>query len=476
VNVVLFYPRGYGYAGKKPAVSTLAVTLPPIGIVSCAAVLRAAGHSVTVMDAACHYEISNDQWVERIIRCTPDIVGFSTLTASFFDAYDVCRRLKERMGSTIKTVFGGVHVSWGKKLILQQFDAIDCLIAGEGEYALRDLCDNKDPAAIRGLWYRENGTLKNGPDQTKTSLCAMDDLPFPAYDLLADFPRRYAMPLFTYPQGPGASIISSRGCVFACDFCDRSVFHTSFRWNSPEYTFELIKKMRADYGIRHFMFYDDLFTLNRDRVSRLCTLLRESGLGITFNCIVRIGHIDKALIDELKSAGRWMIHAGIESGDQDILNSFKGGLTLESIRHDVTMLHKSGLWVKGLFMMGFPGESAASIQKTIDFACSLPLKDANLTAFTPFPGAPLSRDIGKLGDFDQDFKNWSKMDCVNFLFVPKEVASKEVLEKLYRSFFPRFYNRPFMRMVFAKMIVQSPHSYWRLIKNLPAFLRYARNI
>jgi radical SAM superfamily enzyme YgiQ (UPF0313 family) len=218
------------------------------------------------------------------------------------------------------------------------------------------------------------------------------------------------------------------------------------------------------------MFYDDLFTLNRKRVATLCNLLRNAKLGVSFNCIVRIGHIDEDLIRELKSAGCWMVHVGIESGDQAILDSHKEGLRLEDIERDINRLYNAGLWVKGLFMIGFPGETEQSIRKTLQFAKRLPLKDINVTAFTPYPGAPIYRGIESLGEFTED---WNRMDCMDFVFVNKEIGSRETLEAYQRKFISEFYQRPFMRKVYRKMVVQSPHSWWRLISGAPRFLGYA---
>jgi radical SAM superfamily enzyme YgiQ (UPF0313 family) len=204
--------------------------------------------------------------------------------------------------------------------------------------------------------------------------------------------------------------------------------------------------------------------------------MRESKPAVSFNCIVRAGHVSKELVGELQSSGCWMVNIGIESGDQMLLDSFKDGLSLAVIKNDIEQLHKAGIWVKGLFMMGFPGETERSIRKTIDFACSLPLKDANVTTFTPFPGAPVAEHIHELGSFDSSPANWENMDCVRFVFVPNEIDSKETLEKYYREFIRRFYNRPYMRKVYRKMFFQSPHSYWRLIKHASVFWKYARGI
>jgi radical SAM superfamily enzyme YgiQ (UPF0313 family) len=169
-----------------------------------------------------------------------------------------------------------------------------------------------------------------------------------------------------------------------------------------------------------------------------------------------------------------MVSVGIESGDQAFLDTHKDGLDLSVVRRDVGLLHQSGLWVKGLFMMGFPGETEQTIRNTIDFACSLPLKDANMTAFTPFPGAPITATINEFGSFDND---WAKLDCENFVFVPSTIPSRDILERSRAEFYRKFYSRPFMRRhVYPKMVFQSPHSVGRLIRHAPAFLSFRKNL
>jgi radical SAM superfamily enzyme YgiQ (UPF0313 family) len=472
MRILLFQPRGKPWNPASADISHLAAVLPPLGLASMAAVLRKAGHDVAILDATLTPRVPNDTWASRISAWRPDLVGFSAITPAFLDAYDVCRRVKDS-APDVKTVFGGVHVSWGRERILARFPAIDCVVSGEGELAMARLAAGETPGAIPGLVYRENGRVLAARPQEREDLCNLDDLPFPAWDLVAGFPRRYYLPLASYTRHPGTHLVSSRGCVYQCSYCDRSVFQRTFRWNSPQYTFELVKHLRTDYGVRHVFFYDDLFTLNRERVAELCGLLREARLGVRFNCIVRIGHIDQELIALLKGAGCFIVSVGIESGDQAILDANKEGLRLEDVRRDVTALHQAGLYVKGLFMMGFPGEGEASIRTTIDFACSLPLKDANVTAFTPFPGAPITARIRELGEFDD---NWDLMDCTHFVFRPRELPSRSTLERLYGEFLRRFYSRPFLRPLYRRMLWESPHSVWRLLCHLGTFLAYRRRL
>ncbi len=468
MKVVLVQPRGYPWS-VRPRIATVACIMPPVGIASIAAVLRKAGHSVTIVDGALNYQMNNRQLAERIVAGKPDLVGFSATTSGFPDAYDCCRIVKG-LQPEVLTVFGGVHASWGREQLLEEYPAIDYLIAGEGEEVLRRLADG-DTDCDR-LYFRNNGAVVHGTREADP--IELDTLPYPAYDLLEGFPRKYLLPLFSYPRHPGATVISSRGCVYRCSYCDRSVFGKGFRWNSPEYTFGQIKWLHGEFGVRHVNFYDDLFTLNRGRVAALCEKLAEARLPVSFNCIVRIGHIDAELIALLKRGGCFMVSVGIESGDQSFLDSHKEGLALDAVRRDVELLHTSGLWVKGLFMMGFPGETPETIQATRAFALSLKLKDANMTAFTPFPGAPITTTINEHGAFDND---WSKLDCEQFVFIPNGISSREALEREQAQFYRQFYSRPFMRYhVYPKLLLQSPHSIWRLLRNAPAFLGYRRSM
>jgi anaerobic magnesium-protoporphyrin IX monomethyl ester cyclase len=471
MRVLLYYPRGHAWRPGTD-IGRLAACLPPLGLASIAAVLRRGGHEVRIIDAALRPSVPNEQWARQIVLWRPDLLGISAITPAFIDAYDVCRRVKEQLPQT-RTVFGGVHVSWGRERILAGYPTIDCVVAGEGERPMAALALGTAPGDIPGVVYRDAGAVRTARPQSRQDMCDMDELPLPAYDLLEGFPRQYALPLFSYPRAPGAHVISSRGCVYQCTYCDRSVYGRTFRWNSPEYTLEQVKLLRRDHGVRHVHFYDDLFTLNRERVARLCELLAGARLGLTFNCIVRIGHIDPELIAMLKRAGCWMVSVGIEAGDQHMLDVHKEGLSLEAVRRDVELLYRSGLHVKGLFMLGMPGQTVKSMHDTIDFACSLPLKDANATAFTPYPGSPIAQNIEQLGEVDAD---WSKMDCEQVVFVPREIGSREAIVEAYARFYRRFYGRPFARTMYRRMLLESPHSYWRLLKALPSYLGYLRRL
>jgi radical SAM superfamily enzyme YgiQ (UPF0313 family) len=143
---------------------------------------------------------------------------------------------------------------------------------------------------------------------------------------------------------------------------------------------------------------------------------------------------------------------------------------LENIRAMVHLIKKAGIRVKGLFMLGLPGETEESIARSMEYVLSLPLDEFNLAKLTPFPGAPMYGDIGEHGRFDE---NWELMNALNFTFVPKGF-SRESLEERYREFNRRYYARPRVLLNYATMIWKSPDSWRRFWMDLPTFLRFRK--
>jgi anaerobic magnesium-protoporphyrin IX monomethyl ester cyclase len=466
VKALLVHPHGSNWMGSGKDISTIFNLMPPIGLLSIAAYLEKTGIEVEVMD--CYGAPATiEQHATDILARHPDVVGFSCTTSSFLEGYAIAERVKEQRPD-IRIVFGGAHACTSGPSLLDSFPAVDFLVIGEGEVTFAELVSSgfRNVAAIPGIGFRRDGLGELS--SVRENIPDLDALPFPAYHLLPDFPRRYNLPLFSYPKAPNTSIISSRGCPYQCSYCDRSVFSRGFRFNSPEYIVEHLRYLEKDFGIRHVFFYDDLFTFDRSRVERFCTLMEEKRVRVSYNCIARLEHVDEELLSLLKRSGCWQVNFGIESGDPEILSKHRKLYELDQVGKKLKMVKDAGMRVKGLFMMGFPGESEESIQRTIRYALSLPLDEINVTKFTPFPGAPIYRTIRDFGEFTED---WPSMNCMNFVFVPKGMT-RERLEELYDQFISRFYRRSRIHWGYTKMLWKSPHSIAVFLRNLPEILRF----
>jgi anaerobic magnesium-protoporphyrin IX monomethyl ester cyclase len=469
MRLVLVHPAGSNWVPGKKDFTTTANRMAPLGLLSLSAYLKARGHRVFVHDCmGPDAEAGVKANAGSVLARDPDMVGFSTTTSSFLDGYELAVHIK-RSRPGVKTVFGGVHVSALGAALMEDFDDIDFICPGEGEATLSELAAGRAPEAIDGLVRRDGGRVVVNKD--RAPIADLDALPFPDYAGLRGFPRGYELPLFSYIHRPGATMVTSRGCPYQCSYCDRSVFRRSYRYNSPEYIYEHMKHLRERFGVRHINIYDDLFTANRDRIDKLCGLLAARPLGLRFNCAVRVGHTDDDLLLRLREAGCLMVSLGIESADPAMLERHKSGVKLDAVKQTVSRIRAAGLRAKGLFMMGLPGETEASVQLTSDFILSLGLDDMNMSKFTPFPGAPLWPNIRREGEFDND---WRLMNCLNFVFVPKGIASKERLDELYNRHVKRFYTDREWRRKMSGRFWEHRWSFWRLLMHLPTFLAAKR--
>jgi radical SAM superfamily enzyme YgiQ (UPF0313 family) len=471
--ILLVHPLGYSAKRAAQDVSRVANIMPPLGLASISAYLTAHGQDNDIID--CYAHPGADSLIRAYLQeRQPVAIGFSCTTSSFFDGERLARLAKE-LCPGIEVIFGGVHVSAMKEQVLEDYPVIDYVVVGEGEETLRELLatPKAQREKVTGIVLRtaEGQVAFTG---YRKDLLDLDRLPLPAYDKLAGYPAAYTLPIFNYPKAPNGSCLSSRGCPYACSYCDRSVFRRSFRYNSAEYLYRHLHFLKTTYGLRHLNFYDDQFTFNRQRVVDFCRAVIADPLGMTFNCAARAEHLDFELLQLMRAAGCWMISLGIETGDQDLLAAHRQNPDLEMMREKILLIKKAGIRVKGLLMMGLPGETEASIRKSQAYVYSLPIDDFNLAKFTPFPGSPVYRQIkeagASMGTFHED---WEKMDCMCFQFIPKGIAA-ERMEELFIDFYRRHFSRPRVMWGYFAMLWRSPDSWWRFARNLPSFLRFAR--
>jgi radical SAM superfamily enzyme YgiQ (UPF0313 family) len=468
-RIVLVHPRGSNWLKGSRDIVASANRMVPHGILSIAAWLLKEGHEVFIHDCLGPFASSDFQTnIHEILDYQADYIGFSATTSSFPDAARMAAAIK-KTNSKVITVCGGVHCSALGGVLLRDYPAFDFLIQGEGEITLAELVLGGNPADIKGLVWRNQNEIVENP--ARELIPDLDILPFPAYEKLKGFPKGYNLPLFSYAKFPGTSMVTSRGCLFQCSYCDRSVFKKGFRYNSAQYIYNHLQYLNQKFGIRHVNIYDDLFTTDENRIVTLCDMLTRNPIDIQFNCALRVGFAPDKLLKMLKNAGCLMVSLGIESADPELLKKHKAGVTVEAIKDTIARIQSAGLRAKGLFMMGLPGETVESIRWTSDLVLSLDLDDMNMAKFTPFPGAPLWKTIREEGTLDDD---WEQMNCLNFVFVPKTIGSKEVLDQLYNEHVKRFYTSKAWFRKFLKRIWQHRHSIWHIVKNLPDFLAAKR--
>ena len=433
---------------------------PSMGLLYLAAMARERGYVPTIIESdVCGMDV--DAVANRIIEAQPPYVGITVFTVGVTGAVAIARKIKPACPHTT-IIVGGPHISSMGHETLERFAEFDIAVLGEGEQTLVELLGALDAGnsleEIPGVIYRDGGELKSTPPRMTPSV--LDDLPLPAWDLLPGFPRRYTPAAYDYPRGPAATIAASRGCPFACRFCDSSTFGTRVRYYSPAKVMQMIKHLRQQWGIRHVLFLDDLFLASRQRTTELCHLLIDSKLKMTWSCAARVDVVTPELLALMKKAGCWQISYGLESGSDELLAKMDKRTRASQGEQAVRWTSEAGIRVKGLFMLGYPGESEQSIQATREFIERLPLTILNLTKFTPYPGSPIHQDIYGTSIREEE---WAHLNGMNFVWSAPGITI-ERLDQCYKEIVSRFFQQRRVGMMFTRMSMRHPEHFRRLLR------------
>jgi anaerobic magnesium-protoporphyrin IX monomethyl ester cyclase len=433
---------------------------PSLGLLHLAAEVRLHGYVPKIIESDI-FNLSIDAVMEEVEKVAPAYVGITLFTVGVWNALSIAREIKKRLPKTI-IIVGGPHISSMGKETMERFREFDYAVDGEGEKILVELLqvleNGGNPFSVPGIIFRK------GPFVHQTHGKAvnkdLDDLPMPAWDLLPDFPRAYIPAIYDYPRGPVATIAASRGCPFHCKFCDTSTFGASVRFYSPKVVFQMMKHLREQYGVRHIMFVDDLFVASRLRVTELCQLLIESGLNFTWSCTSRVDTIKPDTLELMKKAGCWEISFGLETGSDVLLKKMDKAAEVEKSEQAVNWTAAAGIRTKGLFMLGYPGETLETIEQTKAFVRRIPMTIMNLTKFTPYPGSPIYRDLYGTNIRDD---HWERMNGMNFVWAPDGMTVDE-LDRHYQEILLSFYNRPKLGLYYVSLSIRYPHHLLRLAR------------
>jgi len=435
---------------------------PSLGLLHLAAEVREHDYDPSIIESDI-FNLSVDDVVEKVISTQPRYVGITLFTVGVWSSVSIASKIKAAMpGVTI--IVGGPHISSMAKETMERFREFDVAVLGEGEEPLVQLLNaleaGDDLETVPSLLYMEGGETRTTPRLPINK--ELNHLPMPAWDLLPNFPYAYNPAIYDYPRQPVATIAASRGCPFHCKFCDTSTFGAKVRAYTPERIFEILQHLQETYGISHVLFVDDLFLASKQRTRRLCELIIESGMKITWTCCARVDTVKPEILALMKKAGCWEISFGVETGSNEMLLKMDKLADLDRSEKALNWAADAGIRIKGLFILGFPGETLETIQKTKEFIRRVPLTIMNLTKFTPYPGSPIYRELYKTNIRDDHFK---KMNGMNFLWAPEGMTVKE-LDQQYQSLLLSFYRRPQMTWYYIKFTLRYPAHLTRLSKFL----------
>jgi radical SAM superfamily enzyme YgiQ (UPF0313 family) len=397
----------------------------PLGIAYLAAFLEKSDHEVKLIDAAA-LQYDKNAIIRETMTFSPALVGISATTASFTKALAVAKEIKKRGP---RVALGGPHVT---ALPEQSFreDCFDIGVIGEGELTLLELVakleSEQDLRDVKGIIYKKGSSINRNP--ARPYIVDLDSIPFPARHLLPPL-QAYRPTPSAHRRLPQATMITSRGCPYNCTFCDHSVFGSTHRVRSPTNVVDEMELLVGRHAAKEIRFWDDTFNIHSGRVLRICDEIRARGIDVPWTCLARMDHMNDEMLLAMADAGCWQIDYGIESGNQELLNNIRKGLTLEVIRKVAKMTHEAGIGMRGFFMLGLPGESEDTMRQTIKFAKELELSAAVFHVTTPFPGTELHETAQERGELDSSigWDNYSLFSSEASPYVPNGLTRETIM-------------------------------------------------
>lgn len=405
---------------------------PPMELLYQAAILKQLNTDFLVRD----YSLARKSWKdlkEDIHNYKPTHVLFNITTPSLKEDLITCDIVKA-VDSNIITIGRGLHFVVYNRSIFEKYPNLDVAIMGEFERSLKEFFLDHQPEKIDGIVFRKNGNIVVNPQTPYIE--DLDSIPFPLREYIDNN-------LFTRPDTgePEATIKVSRGCPYQCIFCLANLSSgVRIRIRTAKNVISEIEECVKKFKIRNFLLRSDLFTANRDWLYEFCSLLEEKKLNINWCCNSRVDTIDIEKLKKMEKAGCWMIGFGIESGNQEILDKIRKGITLKDAEEAIRLTKNVGIKTVTEFLIGLPWEGRKEIEDTIDFAIKIDPDFAHFSPLYPFPGTEYYNIVKKEGllNSDDELHPYALVRPV----MGTLYLTKKELEKYFLLAWKRFHLRP----------------------------------
>ena len=380
----------------------LGFTNPPLGLLYIAGTLLKHGFEVRVLDACLE---GKESIAKTLSEFDPDMAGITSLTPGRMKALEAARIVKA-YNNNIKVVLGGAHPTIQYNQLMENYPFIDYIVLGEGEITCLELAQEKPLAEIDGLVYRrDNAVVKT---KTRKYVENLDDIPFPAWHLI-DLHRYSARGEGVFngvdiSKETRVSVVFSRGCSGHCDFCSSWWIWRGWRHRSAKNMADELELLYTRYGTRHFCFADDAMTIDRAASMELCGEIISRRLPIAFYATTRTDCIDEELVHKLKEAGCYEISFGIETGSQALLEKMSKDNDIQNSERAIRICKEAGLTVAALLIVGNLGETAQTVQETVEFLKrTRPDKASCVGGLWILPGTKLYSHCKEIGFIDDSF-------------------------------------------------------------------------
>lgn len=339
-----------------------------------------------------------------------DIIGITGIVSQYIYIQFVVSEIKEYSNALI--ILGGPLATYSYDVVLEN-TGVDICVIGEGEETFREIIqasknrnnlsiiDSIDKVNIKGIAYNHRNAFALRGPRKQLKIIDIE----PAYHLfdmgyyathtgMVDVVKPF------YKNKRSASLITSRGCPYNCNFCSKSMH--GVRTKTLDFLYSEMEYLINNYNIQFIHFVDELLFLNKKRFIKFCNRIEK--YHILWDCQARINLVDEKSLIVAKQSGCVCVGFGIESGSQKILDNMNKQIKVEEIEKYLRFCTKINLPVKIQIIYGYPGESKETLQETINLFKRLGLPARRFSVITPLPGSKLyeeSKRNGFIGDYEE---------------------------------------------------------------------------
>jgi radical SAM superfamily enzyme YgiQ (UPF0313 family) len=414
----------------------LGTTKPPYTLALLASLLRARGQDVRLVDLTATRQ-SVDDLIARLDTegFAPTLILFPSTTPTLVADVTAMARLKARYGAPMFCF--GPHASTTPVESMARAPQVDGMFVGEpedGVLVLAGLSSLDGLGTVPSLTWRSGSEII--PHRAHGSFTGFLEAPVPAWDLLDV--KRYTLPLEGRPY---VIIETSRGCPYTCDFCVAPIHQGhKFRERSAASIVDEMAFVVRTSGVKFFYLWGDTVTLNVKSFSAICEEIIARQLNVQWFGNARADNLqDPKFVDRLKRSGCWMLALGIETESEETRKDMMKRLESEKIRIALKNMRASGIKSFGFFILGYPGEDAQALERTIDYAIRLDPDFANFYPAVPYPGTELYNKAKRDGLLASE--DWTKMEYSYYLLKGNGLDEQVVMDAINRAK-RRFFLRP----------------------------------
>ena len=386
-----------------------------------------------------------DDVIKDVKRFNPEMLVVETNFSSLKNDIKVVQVLKN-INEKAKTILVGPTTSVFPDEILRN-ECIDVIARFEYDFTLRDLAEaienNSDLKEIKGISYRNNGKTVHNPNRELTTSEDLDKMPFVSkiYKNHLNI-KNYFLSQSLYPE---VQIFTGRGCPHRCTFCSWPVtlMGRKYRARSAENIadeFEYVQDELPE--VKEIFIEDDTFTINKKLVREVCDVIKRRKIDITWSCNAR-ADMDYETMRGMKKAGCRLLIVGYESGSDEILKNIKKGVTTEQMKEFTKDAKKARLMIHGDFIIGLPGETKETANKTVEFIKELKPNILQIAVATPIPGTEFynwvkGNEFLLTDDLEESLDNWGAQKCI----ISYPEFTKEDIENYVDKALKEYYLSP----------------------------------